>query len=113
MSDTRPFPTLTWDDLEILHEALESSADAHHLAAEDRARANNYEHEAHHLEAAKRCEEMAATAQQWMTPDPDERPDDCTHCGLSTALGGGRFVNRIPSDYADGREGYMCPDCQQ
>ena len=49
--------------------------------------------------------------------------DLCTHCGEDTALGSGKFVNRIPSsiggslelanDELDvGVEGYMCEECQ-
>lgn len=32
----------------------------------------------------------------------------CVDCGSNTAIGTGKFVNRIPKD-----EGYQCPDCQQ
>lgn len=53
--------------------------------------------------------------------------DRCVHCGEDTALGSGRFVNRIPSGtdceiidengkiiFAGGeyREGYQCVECQ-
>lgn len=32
--------------------------------------------------------------------------DPCRDCGHSTALGSGRFVNRLPAD-----DGYLCAEC--
>ena len=32
--------------------------------------------------------------------------DPCVHCGESTAMGSGRFVNRIPCD-----DGWGCAEC--
>jgi hypothetical protein len=37
--------------------------------------------------------------------------DNCTHCGRSTALGSGLFVNRIPSE-TESEDGWLCPECQ-
>ena len=50
--------------------------------------------------------------------------DPCVHCGLSTAFGSGRFVNRIPSDSPTGEildgafacalcAGFECDECNQ
>lgn len=42
--------------------------------------------------------------------------DNCIYCGMSTAFGSGRFVNRIPADrelYETGEylDGYACAEC--
>ena len=42
--------------------------------------------------------------------------DPCIYCGLSTAFGSGRFVNRIPADrenYETGEylDGFACAEC--
>ena len=36
----------------------------------------------------------------------DQVKDPCVYCGLSTAFGFGRFVNRLPIE-----EGYGCAEC--
>ena len=38
--------------------------------------------------------------------------NDCIDCGRSTHFGSRLFVNRIPADTEEGKEGYRCVDCQ-
>lgn len=38
----------------------------------------------------------------------------CFICGDETAMGYGKFVNRVPADdTADGRPGYVCDECME